>query len=90
MFLAGVIGRAGLPDSANAVFEQSRLEYEVDPAGEQISMEAAMRAVIGDVEGSIDALEEFMVRSPGHFPGEHWWWQSLQGNPDFERLQSIR
>jgi TolB-like protein len=90
MFVGGVIGRAGLPDSANAVFARSRLDRDIDPEGEQISVEAAMRSVMGDVEGSIDALEEFMVRSPGHFPGEHWWFQNLQGNPDFERLQAVR
>jgi hypothetical protein len=40
MFVGGVIGRAGLPDSADAVFTRSRLDRDVDPGGEQISVEA--------------------------------------------------
>ena len=90
MFVAGILGLSGLPDSADVVFANSRLDYDVDPSGEQISMEAAMRSVMGDVDGAIGALEEFMARSPGHFPDDHWWWENLQGNPSFERLEAMR
>ena len=89
-FLGGVLGRAGLPDSATAVLARARVDRDVDPESEQVSMEAAMRSVFGDVDGSIEALERYMILNPGHFPGEHWWWRSLRGNPDFERLQAIR
>lgn len=89
-FLGGVIGRAGLPDSADAVMIRARVDQDVDPGGEQISMEAAMRSVIGDVDGAIESLERFMILNPGHFPDEHWWWRNLEGNRDFERLQAIR
>ncbi len=88
-FLGGVIGRAGLPDSANAVLMRARLSPEADPGYEQLSMEAAMRAIIGDVDGSVEALQRFMIRNPGHFPGQHWWWQNLEGDPAFERLKSM-
>jgi len=87
-FLGGVIGRAGLPDSADAVLIGARLSPEADPGYEQQSMEAAMRAVIGDVDGSIEALQRFMIHNPGHFPDGHWWWQNLEGNPAFERLKN--
>ncbi|HSG06875.1 MAG TPA: hypothetical protein VLA36_00860 [Longimicrobiales bacterium] len=89
-FLGGVIGRAGLPDSANAVMLRARRDQDVDPSGEQFSMEAAMRSVIGDTVGAIEALQRFMILNPGHFPGEHWWWRNLQGNADFERLRNAR
>lgn len=89
-FLGGVVGRAGLPDSANAVLVRARVDPDLDPVGEQMSMEAAMRSVIGDVEGSVSVLERFMVQNPGHFPGEHWWWRNVQGNEGFERLQARR
>jgi TolB-like protein/tetratricopeptide (TPR) repeat protein len=89
-FVGGVIGRAGLPDSADVVMRRARVGPEVDDLGEQMSMEGAMRAVIGDTEGAVDALQRFMVQNPGHFPGEHWWWRSLTGDPDFERLRTLR
>lgn len=89
-FLAGVLGRAGLADSASAVLARARVDRDVDPEGEQASMEAAMRSVFGDVDGAVASLERYMILNPGHFPGEHWWWRNLQGDPDFERLQTRR
>lgn len=86
--IAGIIGRAGLPDSANAVFQAARVDREVDPDMEILSLEAAMRSVMGDVEGSISTLERFMVGNEHHAPGQHWWWQSVEGEPRFERLQA--
>ena len=89
-FIGGIIGRAGLPDSANAVFAQSRLDNSVDPVGEQLAMEAAMRSVIGDVEGSVETLQLHMMAAPGSFPDEHWWWRNVEGSPEFQRLKTIR
>lgn len=86
--IGGIIGRAGLPDSADAVFESARLDREVDPDMEIMSLEAAMRSVIGDSEGAIATLERFMVGSEHHAPGRHWWWESVEGDPRFERLQA--
>jgi hypothetical protein len=54
-----------------------------------MSMEAAMRSVIGDTEGAIDILQRFMAQHPGHFPGEHWWWRNVSGDPAFERLRAM-
>jgi TolB-like protein len=88
-FVAGVIGRAGLADSAIAVMDRARLAEGVDPAGDQIFMEAAMRSLMGDVDGAIDALQRYMIISPGSYPGDHWWWRNLAGHPDFERLQTV-
>ncbi len=87
--VGGVIGRAGMPDSARAVFESARVGPEIDPQGENMVFEAAMRSVMGDVDGAVDTLERFVVRSEGRAPGQHWWWQNLEGNPRFERIQAI-
>lgn len=89
MMIGGIIGRADLPDSAQAVFESARVGPEVDPEGETLVVEAAMRSVMGDVDGAIEALERFVVRSQGRAPGQHWWWRNLEGEPDFERIQAI-
>lgn len=87
--IGGIVGRAGLADSADAVFQSARVGPEVDPEGEVILMEAAMRSVLGEVDAAIDALERFVVRSEGRAPGQHWWWTSLEGEPRFERIQAI-
>ena len=76
-------------DSANAVLTRARMDRDVDSGAEQLSMEAAMRSVMGDVDGAIDVLQEFMILNPGHFPGEHWWWRNLEGDPRFERLKTM-
>ena len=89
-FLGAVIGRAGLPDSADAVLRRARMSPDLDLSDEQVSMEAAMRSVMGDVDGSIERLERFMLANPGHFPGEHWWWRNVATDPRFERLRAVR
>jgi TolB-like protein len=89
-FIGGVIGRAGLADSADVVMTRARLSEEIDPVEEQMSMEAAMRSVIGDVDGSIERLQRYMVANPGHFPGDHWWWDSAARDPRFDRLRDAR
>lgn len=88
--VGGILGRAGLLDSASVVIEGARLSASVDPDRELLVMEAAMRSVIGDVDGSIAALERFMVTQPGRAPGEHWWWRNVQTNPAFARLRAER
>ena len=85
--IGAIIGRAALADSAGAVLIAARVGPDVDPEGELQSIEAAMRSVIGDVEGSITVLRRFMSSHPDHFPGQHWWWRNVEGNPEFERLK---
>ena len=89
-FIGGVIGRAGLADSADVVMSGARLGPDLDPVDEQVSMEAAMRSVFGDVDGSIDRLQRYMAANPGHFPGEHWWWRNVEADPRFSRLRTMR
>lgn len=85
--VAGVIGLAGQADSARAVFRGIDLAPELNPEGELFAIEGAMRAIYGDSEGAIAALERFVVASNGQGPGEHWWWRNLDGNAAFERLR---
>jgi hypothetical protein len=89
-FVGAVIGRAGLPDSANAVMTRARLGSDVDLSDEQVSMEAAMRSVMGDLDGSIERLERFILANPGHWVGEHWWWRNVEQDPRFARLRTVR
>jgi len=86
--IGGILGLAGLPDSADVVMRGARLDTDLDPDQDLLAIEAAMRAGMGDVDGSIAALERYMVSNAAHAPGEHWWWRNLAGNPAFERLRA--
>ncbi|MEQ1856571.1 MAG: hypothetical protein ABL963_08875 [Longimicrobiales bacterium] len=86
VLVGGVIGRAGLPDSANAVLIRARRTSDVDPDGELVSIEAAMRSVYGDVDGAVSVLERFVSLHPEHPPDRHWWWSGIESNPTFQRL----
>jgi TolB-like protein len=87
VLVAGVLGRAGMADSANVVFEGARLSEELDPEREIAVMEGAMRSMMGDVDGSIAALQRWVLANPDQAIGEHWWWRNVTGNPAFERLR---
>lgn len=91
--VGGVIGRAGLADSANAVLVSARLTPPDDPEAELTSIEAAMRSLMGDTDGSIRLLQRYVALNPSHFRGREglsWWWNNLKGNPEFERMRAMR
>jgi TolB-like protein len=88
LVVGGVIGRAGLADSAQAVFASTTVDPRLDPDRELLVIEAAMRSVSGDVDGAIAALERYLVANSRAAVDQHWWWDSLRGDPAFQRLQS--
>jgi serine/threonine-protein kinase len=89
VMIAAIMGRAGLMDGAQTTFAAARVGPEIDPERELLSFEAAMRSVIGDVDGSIATLREFVVANSEHAPGQHWWWRNVERHPDFERYRAL-
>ena len=87
---AGVIARAGDPDSANAVMNRVRVDADVDPARELLGLQAVFRLQWGEPEAAVDLLTTYLTASPEHREGwqwsSHWWWQDLRENPDFRSL----
>jgi len=88
MVVGGVIWRAGLADSANAVLERARRSSDIDPDGELLLFEAAMRSINGDVSGSVRMLERLVSLHPEHPPSQHWWWSNVDADPTFQRLSA--
>jgi TolB-like protein len=90
IIVGGVIARAGLPDSANAVFRAARPTPEIDPDQELLGIEAVFRLQMGQEEEALDLLRTYLTASPGHRGGwrwtSHWWWRPLQGNEAFRDL----
>ncbi len=90
MMIGGIIGLSGLNDSANVVLTGARLGEDLDPPRELLALEGGMRALIGDVEESIDLLQRYVLLNPTEEVGEGWWWRNIAGDPDFERLRGRR
>jgi TolB-like protein len=88
--VGGVIGRAGMPDSANAVFDRSRVGPEVDPTDELRGFEAASRAAMGDLDGAMELLRRYVAGHAQHSftvgTSLHWWWRPLRDHPGFQSI----
>jgi adenylate cyclase len=90
MVVGGVLARAGLTDSANAVWVGSRGNPEIDPALELLGFEAVFRLQAGEEEEAMRLVKTYLTASPEHRAGwrwtSHWWWRGLQDNPEFQQL----
>jgi len=84
---AGVLARAGMPDSADAVMRRARdmVAPEDDPHRELVQFEAAMRAMMGDADEAIALLQRYAAANPAESFDHHWWWRDLRGRPDLPR-----
>jgi TolB-like protein len=90
VMIGAIIGLSGLPDSADVVLRGARLSEDLDPVRELLAFEGGMRALIGDEGEAVELLERYVLANPEADVGEGWWWRSVNGNPDFERLRTRR
>ena len=90
IFVGGVIGRAGLKDSARHVLVRARGDHAVDPTQELVGYEAAMRALMGDADTAITLLKRYVAANPAHsfeVGGDiHWWWRDLREHAEFSAV----
>ena len=88
MLVSGVIARAGQTDSARAVLSRAdaRVTPELDKGHDLLYLKAFVLSLIGDVDGSIDALKRFAAVHPGSSFGHHWWWQKVRLHPRYTEL----
>ena len=94
VWVAAVLGRAGLKDSARHVLEHSRSTPEIDPEREVLGSQAAAYTMLGDKDEAVQLLSEYLVANPRHREGfrknVHWWWRGLQDDPRFKALIGAR
>ena len=94
VWVAAVLGRAGLKDSARHVLQRSRGSPDIDPEREISGFQAAVYTMLGDKEAALRLLSEYLVANPRHREGfrknVHWWWRSLQEEPRFKALIGAR
>ncbi|TVP42918.1 MAG: hypothetical protein EA350_14625 [Gemmatimonadales bacterium] len=90
LVVGGVIARAGLPDSANAVLLAARPTPDVDPTGELLGIEAVFRLQMNQKDEALSLVRTYLTASPSHRAGwqwsAHWWWRPLQDNQEFRML----
>ena len=90
IFVAAVLARAGLPDSARHVLERSKGNAAIDPQKELLGYEAMARVMLGDKDEALRLLDEYLVANPKHREGfrkiVHWWWRPIQDDPRFKAL----
>jgi serine/threonine-protein kinase len=92
--VAGVIGRAGLKDSAGRVAERSRGDPSVDPQGDLAFVGAFVYVLMGDKAKAVEMLKAYFAASPGRreaFKDDTgWWFRELRGDPAYEQLIGAR
>jgi tetratricopeptide (TPR) repeat protein len=93
ILVAGVLARAQMPDSAEAVLSRSRSNPAVDPEMELLGMEALVRLHhLGETDQALDLLRTYLTANPEHRQGwqwtSHWWWRPLQTDPRFRALMA--
>ena len=92
--VGGVLGKAGLKDSANRVLIAARAARDVDPAQEIIGREVMMRLMYGDNKTAIARLGDYLLIHPDHRKGlanqTAWYYRdpAVQNDPDFRRLMA--
>jgi serine/threonine-protein kinase len=94
MWVAFVLGRAGLADSARHVLSRSEGDPTIDPERELLGYVAAARVALGDKDEALRLLERYLVAHPKHREGfrknVHWWWRGLQDDARFKALIGAR
>ncbi|MCL7984140.1 MAG: hypothetical protein M8872_02620 [marine benthic group bacterium] len=90
LLIAGVLRRASLPDSAEAMFERGASTEEIDPLADLWMYQAAVRSTTDDPEGAVESLRRYLAANPTNDIGAdgqmHWWWKRLRDQPGFEAL----
>jgi TolB-like protein len=91
IWMAAVLARAGLADSARDLLARSTDDDpKVDPERELLSVAAFAYTLLGDRDQAIRLLEEQIAANPQHRVGlmrmSHWWWRELRDDPRFKAL----
>jgi hypothetical protein len=92
MVVGGIIARAGLSDSADAVLLGARAGADIDPTNQLAFDEAYMRILNGQEDEAIDLLKRYLFANEHQDHGLdrdgelHWFWRPLQNHPRFGEL----
>ena len=90
MFVAAVLARVGLADSARRVAVRSRADADVDPTRDLLYYEAFVRTLLGDRDVALRLLKEFLAANPEQrtdlAQDYQWWFRDLREDPRYQEL----
>lgn len=92
LMVGGVLARAGLRDSANAVIGRAerQLSPEFDPTQELLQITAYVRLLNGEQDRSVALLSRYAAAHPDAFVDSQgevtWYWRDLEDNPRARKL----
>jgi TolB-like protein/predicted Ser/Thr protein kinase len=92
LLVAGVLAKAGLPDSARRVLLRVRSTPDIDPDRELQGIEIVMRLFLKDYDEAMTLLEQYLTVHPDHRKGlatnSSPWWRdpAVQNDPRFKAL----
>ncbi|UCF18452.1 MAG: tetratricopeptide repeat protein [Gemmatimonadota bacterium] len=87
LWVAGVLARAGHPDSARSVVERARALSKLnDPMLDYY--EANVRLQLGETEKALALLRQYLDALPNHktYLARDWWWERLHDSPAWRAL----
>jgi serine/threonine-protein kinase len=92
ILVGGIIGRAGLPDSARAVLDQAEIDPQADITTlDLLPLKAFAYRLVGDDDSAFDLLTRYFASKPDHriTPDEEisWWWRGMEDDPRFEAFR---
>jgi TolB-like protein len=92
MYTAGVIARAGMPDSAKRVLSRTyaAVTPEVDPEHDLLRLRAYILTLAGDTDGAIDVLKQYAAVVPHSSFDHYWWWQEVRASRRYGELTAER
>jgi tetratricopeptide (TPR) repeat protein len=87
LYVAMVLARAGLSDSARAVIRKAR-DAATEPDAFYYYNEAHARLLLGERDRALDLLEHYLEARPAGRSGlrTDWWFEPLQSDPRFQDL----
>jgi len=92
IWVAAVLARAGLADSARHVVEGSKGDPEIER--DLLGYQAMVYTMLGNKDKALQLLDRYLVANPAHREGFrknlHWWWRGLQDDPRFDALIGAR
>jgi eukaryotic-like serine/threonine-protein kinase len=89
VLVAGVLGRAGLTDSARSLLYNTKDDLTIDPTADLALWAAFVWTLIGDNTAALKQLKAYLDVNPGHratFRNPNWWFQRLSEDPRYQEL----
>ena len=90
LFVAAVLARAGMADSARRVVQRSQGDAEVDPKRDLMLRAAFVHTILADTTAAVKALNVYFSRNDerraayANDPG--WWFKPIAQSPAYQKL----